>query len=208
MNENKQKNTEHLTAEIHKRGEYVEDEMIVKLYLQRDESAISYTADKYGGRLLSLGRHITENVQTAEECVNDTYLQAWNSIPPNDPSTYFYPFLARITRHIALNRCEKENAKKRRGQYVDLAEELDECFASSDNTESVIDDMVLKESLNRFLVSIEEEKRNIFLRRYWFFDDISEISARFGYSESKVKSMLMRLRGKLREQLIKDGIEI
>ena len=186
----------------------MEDEAIVKLYLQKNESAISHTADKYGVRLLSLARHITENDQTAEECVNDTYLQAWNSIPPNDPSTYFYPFLARITRHIALNRCEKEHAKKRKGQYVDLSEELDECFASPDNTESVIDDMVLKESLDRFLGGIDEEKRNIFIRRYWFFDEISDLSERFGYSESKIKSMLMRLRGKLREQLIKDGIEI
>ena len=184
----------------------MEDEAIVKLYLQREESAISHTADKYGSKLMSLARHITENDQTAEECVNDTYFQTWNSIPPNEPYTYFYPFLARIDRHIALNRCEKENAKKRKGHYVDLAEELDECFASPDNTEGVADEIVMKESLNRFLAGIDEEKRNIFLRRYWFFDDISDISDRFGYSESKIKSLLMRLRNKLRVQLENDGI--
>ncbi len=186
----------------------MEDESIVELYLKRDESAISATSEKYGNRLTSLSKHITNDDFTADECVNDTYVEAWNSIPPNEPRTYLYPFLARIVRHISLNRCEKEHAQKRKGQYVDLSEELDECFASSDNTERVVDDIVLKESLNRFLADLDEEKRNIFLRRYWFFDEISEISRRFGYSESKIKSLLMRLRGKLREHLEKDNIGI
>ena len=186
----------------------MEDESIVELYLDRDEKAISATAEKYGKRLLSLSKHITEDDFTADECVNDTYIRAWNSIPPNEPRTYLYPFLARIIRHISLNRCEKEHAKKRSGQYVDLSEELDECFAAPDNTERVVDDMVLKASLNSFLSELDEEKRNIFLRRYWFFDEISAISQRYGYSESKIKSMLMRLRIKLKEKLEQDGISV
>lgn len=186
----------------------MEDEKIVELYLKRDESAIAETSGKYGSRLTALAKHITADDFTADECVNDTYVRAWNSIPPNEPRDHFYPFLARITRHISLNRCEKEHAKKRSGQYVDLGEELDECFASPDNTESVVDDIVLKASLNAFLSELDEEKRNIFLRRYWFFDDIETIAERFGYSQSKIKSLLMRLRGKLRERLEKDGIGV
>ena len=191
-----------------KRGDDLDDESIVELYLKRDESAITETADKYGNRLTYLSKHITGDDFTADECVNDTYIQTWNSIPPNEPRTYFYPFLARIARHISLNRCKKEHAAKRNGQYVDLGDELDECFSSPDSTERVVDDMVLRESLNRFLGELDEEKRNIFIRRYWFFDDIAEIADRFGYSESKIKSLLMRLRGKLREQLEKDGIAV
>ena len=184
----------------------MEDEAIVELYLNRDQTAIQHTSDKYGKKLNYLARRITEDEFTADECENDTYLEAWERIPPNEPRSYFYPFLARITRHISLNRCEKEHARKRSGIYVDLGEELDSVFASPDNTESVVDEMVLKTSLNSFLASVDEEKRNIFLRRYWFMDSIEEISERFGYSESKIKSMLMRLREKLRKHFEKDGI--
>lgn len=184
----------------------MEDDKIVELYLQRDQTAISHTSEKYGRKLHALAKRITEDEYTADECENDTYMQTWNSIPPNEPRDYFYPFLARITRHISLNRCEKEHAKKRSGIYVDLSEELDMIFASSDNTESVVDEIVLKESLNSFLSGLDKEKRNIFLRRYWFMDSIEEISDRFGHSQSKIKSMLMRLREKLRAHLQKDGI--
>ena len=186
----------------------MDDEYIVELYLKRDETALASTSEKYGKRLTSLAKHITEDEYTADECVNDTYMEAWNTIPPNEPRTYFYPYLARITRHISLNRCEKEHAKKRTGNFVDLGDELESCIAAPDNTENVVDDIVLKASLNRFIASLDEEKRNIFIRRYWFFDEITELSERFGYSESKLKSMLMRLRNKLREHLEKDGIGV
>ena len=184
----------------------MEDETIVELYLQRDQSAISRTSGKYGKKLHYLAKRITEDEFTADECENDTYLEAWNRIPPHEPREYFYPFLARITRHIALNCCEKEHAQKRKGIYVDLSEELDSMFSSPDNTEDVIDEIVLKESLDRFLAELNEEKRNIFLRRYWFMDSIEDISDRFGYSQSKIKSLMMRLREKLRAHFEKDGI--
>ena len=184
----------------------MEDENIIDLYLQRDESAISHTSDKYGRRLNALAKHITDDAGTADECENDTYMETWNRIPPNEPRDHFYPFLAAIVRHISLNRCEKNNALKRKGQLVDLGEELEMCIAAPDNTEAVIDDMALKESLNRFLRSLDEDKRNIFVRRYFFTDSISELAERSGYSESKLKSMLLRMREKLREQLGKDGI--
>ncbi|MBO6301102.1 MAG: sigma-70 family RNA polymerase sigma factor [Ruminiclostridium sp.] len=186
----------------------MEDEAIVELYLARDESAISHTSEKYGSKLRSLAKRITEDDFMADECENDTYMKAWNSIPPHEPRTYLFAFLARITRHLALNLCEKNRTQKRSGTFVDLGEEIESVIAAPDNTESVVDDMVLRESLNRFLAELDEEKRNIFLRRYWFFDDIETLSDRFGYSRSKIKSLLMRLRGKLREHLEKDGIGV
>ena len=184
----------------------MEDEAIVELYLRRDQTAINHTSEKYGKKLHYLARQITEDEFTADECENDTYLEAWNRIPPNEPRDYFYPFLARITRHIALNRCEKEHAQKRKGIYVDLSEELDSMFSSPDNTEDVLDEMVLKETLNSFLAGLDEEKRNIFLRRYWFMDSIEDISKRYGYSQSKIKSLMMRLRERLRLHFEKNGI--
>ena len=184
----------------------MEDENIVELYLRRDQTAITHTSEKYGRKLHALAKRITEDEFAADECENDTYMQAWNSIPPNEPRTYFFPFLARITRHIAINRCKKEHAQKRSGTYVDLGEELDSVFASSDNMDDIADEIVLRESLNSFLASLDDEKRNIFLRRYWYMDSIEEVSLRFGYSQSKIKSLLMRLRDKLRTHFEKDGI--
>ena len=185
-----------------------DDSQIVDMYLQRDEQAISCTSVKYGKRIRSLARHITEDECTADECENDTYMEAWNRIPPHEPRDYLYAFLVRIVRHIALNRCEKNNALKRKASLVSLSDELNDCIAAPDSTESVVDDMALKESLNSFLAGLEPEKRNIFMRRYWYTDEITEIAERFGYSESKIKSMLMRMREKLRKHFEKDGIGV
>ena len=189
-----------------KEKQILDDNTIVEFYLKRDERAIKSSSEKYGKRLHYLAEHITADSFSADECENDTYMQAWNNIPPHEPRDYLYAFLARITRHIALNICEKNNALKRHGDIAELGEELDLCIAAEDNTERVIDDMALKTALNSFLASLDEEKRNIFIRRYWFMDDISDISERYGYSQSKIKSMLMRLRLKLREKLDNDNI--
>ncbi|MBQ4487233.1 MAG: RNA polymerase sigma factor [Oscillospiraceae bacterium] len=184
----------------------MDDNAIVELYLKRNQRAISETKDKYGSRLRSQAKRITADDFTADECENDTYMQAWNSIPPNEPRTYLYAYLARIVRHIALNRCEMNNAQKRQAYLVDIEDEMEQCIAAPDDTEKVIDDLVFKESIDRFLSKLDEDKRNIFVRRYFFMDDIKEIAERYDYSESKIKSMLMRLREKLREHFEKDGI--
>ena len=97
----------------------MEDEAIVELYLARDESAISHTSEKYGSKLRSLAKRITEDDFMADECENDTYMKAWNSIPPHEPRTYLFAFLARITRHLALNLCEKNRTQKRSGTFVE-----------------------------------------------------------------------------------------
>ncbi len=184
----------------------MDDNTIVEQYLSKDEAAIKNTSEKYGRRLNALAMRIICDSSSADECENDTYMQAWNSIPPHEPRDYLYAFLARITRHLALDMCEKNHAKKRQAHIVEITDELGECIAGTDNIEDAADEMVLRESLNRFLASLDEDKRCVFLRRYWFMDEIEDISKRFGYSQSKVKSMLMRMRDKLREHLKAEDI--
>ncbi len=183
----------------------MDDNKIVELYLNRDESAIQHTSEKYGSRLRHLALGIVENLQTAEECENDTYLEAWNSIPPHEPKSYLYAFLARITRHIALNCCRSRSRLKRSAYICELSSELEQCIPAPDDTECRIDDIVLKEAINGFLKTLGEEKRNVFLRRYWYLDSIGDISKRYAISESKVKTMLFRSRNELRKFLEQEG---
>ena len=183
----------------------MDDQSIVELYLQRDERAIRETAEKYGNRLRGLACGIVEDAQTAEECENDTYLEAWNSIPPHEPRDYLYAFLARITRHIALNCCRDRNRLKRRALICELSAELEQCIPDPDDTSCRLDDMALSQAINSFLGSLDEEKRNIFIRRYWYLDSVAVISRRFDLSQSKVKTTLFRCRNRLREHLKKEG---
>lgn len=183
----------------------MEDSQIVDLFLKRDETAISKTADKFGNRLRSLALGIVADAQTAEECENDTYLKAWESIPPHEPRDYLYAFLARITRHIAINCCRDRGRLKRSAVLCELSEEMEQCIPSPDDVECRIDGIVLSEAINRFLSGLNEEKRNIFLRRYWYLDSISDISKRYGVSERNVTTVLFRCREKLRKQLIEEG---
>lgn len=183
----------------------MDDNRIVELYLLRDENAIMQTTEKYGTRLRSLAYEIVCDSQTADECENDTYVSAWQSIPPHEPRSYLYAFLARITRHIALNCCRNRNRLKRSAFICELSSEMEQCIPSPDDVECRIDDMELKNVLNGFLSKLDDEKRNIFVRRYWYLDSISAISERFALSESKVKTTLFRLRKQLREQLEREG---
>ena len=183
----------------------MDDRKIVELFLERDETAIQYTSEKYGRRLRSLSHGIVQDLQTAEECENDTYVEAWNSIPPHEPSNYLYAFLARIVRHISLNCCRDRGRLKRNAYISELSMEMEQCIPSPNDCECRLDDVALKDVINGFLVSLDAEKRNVFLRRYWYLDSVSDISKRFGLSESKVKTMLFRIRNKLRGYLKKEG---
>jgi len=179
----------------------LDDDRIVELYLHRDQSAITQTADKYGRRLRSLAFGIVNDFQTAEECENDTYFNAWNAIPPHQPRSYLYPFLARITRNISLNFCRERSRLKRSAFISELTAEMEQCIPAPDDIECRVDDIVLGEVINRFLRALPLQKRNIFVRRYWYLDSIAEISKRFRISENKVKTILYRCRNKLRTQL-------
>ncbi len=186
----------------------MEDSRIVELYFQRDESALTYTADKYGRRLRAVALGITEDVRTAEECENDTYLKAWSTIPPHDPREYLYAFLARITRNLALSRC-RENARRKRSAHIaELSAELEQCIPAPNDTECRVDERLLGEAINGFLSTLSEEKRRVFVRRYWYADSVAAIAARYAMSQSKVKSMLLRCRNELRQYLIKEGYDL
>lgn len=183
----------------------MDDKRIVALFLSRDEAAIAQTREKYGGRLQALAFGITKSRMTAEECENDTYLEAWNRIPPQRPADYLYAFLACITRHIALNCCRSQNRLKRRAYLCELDAEMEQCLPAPDDTECRVEAAILAQVINDFLAGLTEEKRNIFLRRYWFLDSVAAISDRFGISESKVKTMLFRIRSELKAYLEKEG---
>lgn len=183
----------------------MDDEKIVELYLDRDEVAIIQTSAKYGKCLRNLAYGIVTDSQTAEECENDTYLKAWDSIPPHEPRKHLYAFLACIVRHIAINCCRHRNRLKRSAYICELSAEMEQCIPAPDDMDCRIDDMLLREAINTFLGSLSLEKRNIFIRRYWYLDSISDISKRFSISESKVKSILFRCRNGLRESLEKEG---
>ena len=186
----------------------LDDNRIVDLYLSRDETAITQTSEKYGNSLRKIAYGIVEDLHTAEECENDTYMKAWNSIPPHEPKSYLFAFLARITRHIALDFCKERSRLKRRVFISELSTEMEQCIPAPDDMECHIDAMVLCEAINAFLATLSDEKRNIFMRRYWYMDSIAAISKHYGLSQSKVKSILFRSRNQLREYLDKEGYDL
>lgn len=183
----------------------MDDQAILDLYFDRSESAISETAVKYGPYCFSIAYNILFNNEDAEESVSDTYLAAWNAIPPRRPNL-LAAFLAKITRRLSIDRWRARSAYKRGGGEMDLAlEELDYCLTSGDTPELTLQRKELLHSVNRFLENLPEQERSIFLCRYWYLDPIDRIAENFGFTSSKVTSLLHRLRGRLRAQLQKEG---
>lgn len=184
------------------------DEKIVDMYWTRSEHAITETAKKYGHYCHSIAYSILRNHEDSEECVNDTYLGAWNSMPTQRPNK-LAAFLGKITRNLALNKYEYYSAEKRGNCQITVAlEELAECLSASNSTEEVVDIMILRDVLDGFLGTLDDEARNIFIGRYWFLYSIREISEKFRLSESKVKVSLYRSRVALRLSLEKEGVSI
>lgn len=183
----------------------MEDHRIVDLFWQRNESAISETAAKYGAYLYSISYRILSNAEDAEECVNDTYNDAWRSMPPHRPSI-LSTFLGKITRRISIDLWRKYCADKRGGGEIALTlDELEYCVSGSRNVEVELERKELIQKCNTFLMMLPKTQRQVFLCRYWYMDSVSEIAKQFGYSESKIKSMLYRTRKKLREMFEKEG---
>lgn len=182
----------------------MDDNRIIELYWQRSEDAIHQTSRKYGKYCYRIADNILADRQDSEECVNDTYLSAWNTIPPHRPG-HLRAFLGRITRNLALNRHKQNTAKKRGGGQVELVfEELRDCIPGQavDHTE----DLVITDTLNRFLGALPARTRRIFLLRYWYFSSVAEIAKEFDMSESNVKVLMYRTRQELRCLLEKEGI--
>ncbi|MGI6696368.1 MAG: RNA polymerase sigma factor [Christensenellales bacterium] len=184
----------------------MEDDQIIDLYWARSERAIAETENKYGRYCHTIAYNILRNDQDAEECLNDTYIKAWNVMPPQRPN-HLAAFLGRITRNLSLDRYRMNRAGKRApGQLPLVLSELEDCIPAEESVEKIINDMVLTESLERFLYALPRLKRNIFIRRYWYLSSIKEIAQAYGMSESKTTSMLHRLRLQLKTHLREDNI--
>ena len=184
----------------------MDDVMILDLYLARSESAINETAKKYGNYCYTIADNILQNNEDAEECVNDTYLRAWDNIPPQRPGI-FSSFLGKITRNLSLNKYKERNTKKRGGGEIALLfSELEDCIPSNSNVEAEYESNQVVEIINSFLRSMDSEGRAVFVRRYWYADNIQAIAARYQMSESKVKSMLFRVRKLLKTYLENEGV--
>ena len=186
----------------------MEDKDIIGLFRNRSEDAIRETAKKYGKHCHYIAYNILYNEQDSEECVNDTYFNAWGNIPPHNPDK-LSSYLGKITRNLALNKWDYYNADKRgNGQVLAVLEELQECIPSSDTVEQLVDEIHFSNVFNSFLASLPKHKRIIFMRRYWYMSSIKEICADFNMSESKVKMLLFRLRNDFRVYLEKEGVRI
>ena len=181
----------------------MDDLQIIELFFSREEAAIRETEAKYGKLCLHIAGNILGNPEDAEECVQDTYLAVWNQIPPTRPAN-FPAFLCRIARNLSLKKLEYNTAEKRNSDACIPLSELEGILPAKDNVET--EDLTAL--INAFLRTEKELSRKIFLRRYWFFDPVSEIARQFACSESKVKSILFRTRNRLREYLKKEGIEV
>ena len=185
----------------------MDDLKIVELYLSRSEEAIAETDLKYGKLCRYVAMNILHNNEDSEECVNDTYLGAWNAIPPQKPNK-FSAFISRITRNLALKKYEYISADKRNPEVLISLTELEECVSGQDYVEAELENKRIEKAISDFLWQQDIEKRTVFIRRYWYFEPIDSICKRCGFSQSKATSMLYHTRQKLRQHLESEGIEI
>ena len=186
----------------------MDDQEIVRLYWDRSEQAIAESSNKYGAYCNSIARNILNNRADAEECVNDTWFQAWNSIPPHKPSI-LSAFFGKITRNLAFDCYKKQHREKRGGYNIDLVlDELAEVVSGKDDPEQKVVEKELKEEINRFLQRLPKEKRYMFILRYWYADSIPSIAGRFQVSRDNVSVTLNRIRKQLRAYLAERGYDI
>ncbi len=184
----------------------MEDAKIVDLYWQRNETAITLTKEKYGAYLLRIARNIVAVLPDSEECVNDTYLGAWNSMPPQRPAV-LQTYLGKLTRRIAIDRYRRNTSAKRGNRETELSiDELSECLPAQSSTEQEVDAHLLSAAINAFLRTLSLEKRRAFLFRYWYSLSIKETAALLGFSESKTVNLLSRTRKALKAHLEKEGL--
>lgn len=186
----------------------MDDDKIIQLYWDRNDRAIQATAEKYGHYCESIAKNILNNEQDTEECVNDTYMNAWNSMPTNWPKQ-LSTFLGKITRNLAFNRYRHDRAQKRGGGEVTLVlDELENCVSGYDNIEQAVDSKELIKAVNSFVRDLSPNKRKIFVRRYWYADSVSAIARDCGMLESTVSKALERIRKQLKTYLTERGFEL
>ncbi len=186
----------------------MKDNEIINLYWSRDEAAITATADTYGNYCYTIAYNILYNNEDAEECLNDTWLKAWKSIPPHRPNR-LSTYLGKITRNLSLDRYKLLTAQKRGMGQVELAlSELEGCVPAQTDMEQIVDEMVLVNAIENFLYAQPRTERNIFIGRYWYLYSIRDLAGAYRMSESKVMSLLHRMRSKLKLHLEKEGISL
>lgn len=190
------------------RWELMDDSKIVQLYWDRNEQALTATSDKYGNYYITIAKNILGNKEDAEECVNDTYMRAWNSLPPHRPNI-LSTYLGKITRNLSFNLYKRNTADKRGGGEVPVVlDEIVDLVSDTDDVEKEIDRRELVKAIDDFLGKLPADKRSIFICRYWYFDSISNIASRFGMTNNYVSVLLNRLRLKLHNYLLERGFEI
>ena len=181
------------------------DAQIVEMYWERNEQAISVTAEKYGTYCYSVAYGILHNEEDSKESVNDTYMSAWNSMPPHKPGI-LKTFLGKITRRLSIDKWRRKNAEKRGGEIAEVLDELSECISPSGDPIAETEKEMLDKTINSFVKELKDTEQRVFLCRYWYAKSVKEIAKLFGFSESKVKVMLMRTRNKLKEKLETEGL--
>ncbi len=183
----------------------MDDKEIIALYQTRDENAIRQTEKKYSSYLTTIAFNILGNREDGEECVNDTYFKAWNTIPPNIPAVLKH-YLGKITRELSIDRLRKKTSRKRGGSEYELSlDELAECAGSGDSTQQAADASVLVDLIEEFLHRCRDDERDMFVCRYYFCDSLREIAEYFGVNVSKVKNTLFRIRAGLKKHLESEG---
>ena len=186
----------------------MDDRQIVELFRERSENAITAAQEKYGAYLHTVAFNVLHNDQDADECVNDALLSAWNTIPPHSPER-LSTFLGKLVRNHALNRYRYAHTAKRGGGQTELIlSELEDCLPAESDAEQALEDECIIRALNAFLRSQSREKRAVFLRRYWQLESVRSIALSCGMSESKVTSLLLRMRRALKKHLESEGIEL
>ncbi len=184
------------------------DSGIIRLFFKRDNDAIKYASEAYGTKMQYMAANMLGSKEDAEECVNDTLMKVWDTIPPNHPDN-LAAYMFTICRNIALNKINWKNAKKRYAEVISLTEELENCIPDKGLVGGgQAEDDYLSEVISTFLAGISKEKRTMFVRRYWYSDDIDTIADMFGYSKSKVKVTLHRVRKELKKYLEKEGVKV
>lgn len=185
----------------------LEDGKIIELFFARAEQAIAELSAKYGTVCSRIARNILKNDLDAEECVNDTYLAAWNTIPPQKPNP-LRTYIFRIARNIAIAKYHANTSAKRNSYYDAALEELENCLRASSAVEQEIAASELSRQIDRFLATLDEESQMLFVRRYWYSDSISDLAERFHTSNNNVSVRLSRIRNKLKIHLQKEGYEL
>ena len=186
----------------------MDDSQIIALYWARDEEAIRHTEEKYQAYLSRIACNILHDTDDALECVNDTYLKAWNSIPPHRPSV-LSTYLGKITREGAIDRVRRRtSAKRQASQYARSLSELDDCFPGPDTPDQHLDAQLLDEAITAFLRTLPDDARTAFIGRYYFFDPLKDVAAYCGMSQAKAKSLLFRTRKRLKAYLIQEGFDL